>query len=110
MVLPLLRYLRSEQGLRLIDSLARWSNRRGGIFLFLIPVILIRTGLRSLFWGEHTWADFFEFVVYFVIGYILPADTRFTESIKKHGWAFLILGIVSFGGEAYLITAFCQSI
>ena len=93
--LPLLRYLRSEQGLRLIYSLSGWCNRRGGIFLFLVPIIIIRIGLRSIFQGEHNWADFLEFVVFFVIGYILPADSRFTESIKKHGWTCLILGSVS---------------
>jgi glucan biosynthesis protein C len=101
--LPLLRYLRSEQGLRLIDKLAGWCDRRGGIFLFLIPLILVRIVLKSVFWGEHTWADFFEFVVFFVIGYILPADTRFTESLKKHGWICLILGIAGFGGEALYV-------
>ena len=95
MALPLLRYLRSEQGLRLTYSLSEWCNRRGGIFLFLVPVLIIRIGLRSIFQGEHNWADFFEFVVFFVIGYILPSDTRFTESIKKHGWTCLILGSVS---------------
>jgi hypothetical protein len=50
-----------------------------------------------------TWADFFEFVLYFVIGYMLPADPRFTEGIKKLGWICLILGLVSFGGEGYFI-------
>ena len=99
--LPLLRFLRSGHGLRLIDTLARWCNRRGGIFLFLVPVILIRIGLRSVFRGEHTWADFLEFMVFFVIGYILPADTRFTESVKKNGWICLLLGIVAFNGEGF---------
>jgi hypothetical protein len=102
--LPLMRYLRSVQGLRFIEILAGWSHRWGGIFLFLIPVILIRVGLRSVFLGMFTWAGFLEFVLYFVIGYILPADTRFTEGIKKHGWICLILGLVSFGGEGYFVT------
>ena len=102
-VLPLLRYLRSEQGLRLIDTLVGWYNRRGGLVLFLIPLLLVRIGLRSVFWGELTWADFFEFVVFFVIGYILPADTRFTESVKKHGWICLVLGIAGFVGEGFFV-------
>jgi len=93
LALPLLRYLRSEKGIRLIDTLAEWCQGRGGIFAFFIPVILLRIGLRSIFWGEHTWADFLEFMVFFVIGYVLPADTRFTESLKKHGLICLILGI-----------------
>ena len=101
--LPLLRYLRSEQGLRLIYSLSGWCNRRGGIFLFLVPVIIIRIGLRSIFQGEHNWADFLEFVVFFVIGYILPSDTRFTESLKNHGWICLGIGMVGFGAEVIFV-------
>lgn len=103
LALPLLRFLRSEQGLRLIDRMAGWCDRRGGIFLFLIPVLLIRVGLRSIFGGEHTWADFFEFVLYFVIGYLLPADPRFTASIKRNGWICLPLGLISFGVEGYFV-------
>ena len=99
LALPLLRYLRSKQGLRFINRLAGWCARRGGIFLFLLPLVLVRVGLRSFFWGEHTWVDFLEFVVYFVIGYILLADRRFTESIKRHGWICLALGMAAFGGE-----------
>ncbi len=101
--LPLLRLLRSERGLRPIDTLARWCNRRGGIFFFLIPVVLVRIGLRSIFSGEHTWADFLEFMVFFIVGYVLPADARFTESIKKHGWTCLVSGIAAFAGEVFII-------
>jgi len=103
LALPLLRYLHSEPGLRFIDKIAGWCVRRGGIFLFLIPVILVRVGLRSVFLGENTWADFFEYVVFFVIGYVLPADTRFTESIKKHGWICLILGLAAYGGRGFIV-------
>lgn len=101
--LPLLRFLRSEQGRRFIAGVANWCDRRGGIFLLLIPVLLVRIGLRSFFGGDHTWADFVEFLVYFVIGYLLAADPRLTESIKRHGWICLPLGLVSFGVEGYFI-------
>jgi hypothetical protein len=101
--LPLLRYLRSEHGLHLIDTLAGWCAWRGGIFLFLIPMLFVRIGLRSVLWGEHTWADFLEFVVFFVIGYMLPADPRFTESIKKHGWICLVLGLAAYAGEGFFV-------
>ena len=103
LALPLLRYLRSEKGIRLIDMLAKWCQRRGGIFIFLIPVILLRIGLRSIIWGEHTWADFLEFMLFFVIGYILPSDARFTESVKRHGWIYLGIGIVSFAAEGFFV-------
>jgi len=102
--LPLLRYLRSEQGLHLIDTLAGWCHRRGGIFLFLIPVLLVRISLKSVALpGLYTWADFLEFLVFFVIGYILPADSRFTESIKKYGWTCLVLGIISSWVGCYFV-------
>ncbi len=101
--LPLLRYLQSKQGLSLIDKLAGWCVQRGGIFLCLIPVILVRIALRSVFWGEHTWADFFEFMVFFLMGYILLANKHFTENIKKYGWICLTLGIAGFGAQGIFI-------
>jgi uncharacterized membrane protein YwaF len=50
-----------------------------------------------------SWAGFFEFILFFVIGSIFTADTRFTEGIKKHGWICLVIGLVCFGGEGYFI-------
>jgi len=103
LTLPLLRGLRSGRGLAFIDRLARLCVRRGGIFLFLIPVIFVRVALRSFFIGENTWADFFEYLVFFLIGFILPVDTRFTDSIKKHGWICLIVGLVAYGARGFLV-------
>jgi len=100
--LPLLLYLKSEHGQLLIERLAVWCDRRGGIFLFLIPLILVLISLRSLFEGERTWADFIYYMVFFVIGYLTPADKRFTEGFKRHIWICLALGIVAFCG-AFLI-------
>lgn len=65
LILPLLLYLKSEPGQRLIEILAGWSDRRGGIFLFLIPLPLVRIGLRCFFQGAHTWADLFYYGVIF---------------------------------------------
>jgi glucan biosynthesis protein C len=99
LTLPLLLYLRSESGQRLISRLAGWCARRGGIFLFLIPLLLVRFCFRRLFGGgeyPHTWTDVFEYAVFFVIGYLVPADKRFTESVKRHGWVCLALGIAGF--------------
>jgi glucan biosynthesis protein C len=102
-VLPLLLYLKSERGQRLIAKLAGLCSRWGDIFLLLIPLAVIRIGFTHLFQGEHTWADLLFFAVFFLIGYIMVADQRFTEGIKKHGWICLALGIVGFGGEGFLI-------
>jgi glucan biosynthesis protein C len=101
--LPLLLYLKSEHGQCLIEKLAAWCDHRGGIFLFLIPLILVLISLRSLFEGERTWADFVYYMIFFVIGYLTPADKRFTEGFKRYGWICLVLGIVAFLGEILII-------
>ena len=106
LALPFLRYLHTQRGLSFIDKLAAWCDLRSGIFICLIPVMLIRIALRSIFRGEHTWADFFEYMAFFLIGYILPANTHFTENIKKYGWICLIVGLACFGGEGSLIRGF----
>jgi hypothetical protein len=103
LALPLLRFLRSEQGLRLTGRLAEWCDLRGGFFIFLLPIILLRVGLRSFFQGDHTWADFFEFVIYFAIGYIFSANSRFTESMKKHGLIYLTLGLAGYVCEGIFV-------
>ncbi len=94
MTLPVLLYLRSDAGLRLIDRMAGWTNRWGGILLAFIPLALVRIALAHFWSGEHTWADLFYFAIFFLLGYIMPADQRFTESIKKHGWWCLGLGFI----------------
>ena len=98
-----MRSLRTERGLQLIDTLAGWCHRRGGIFLFLIPVLLVKISLRSVFTGWNSAAYFLEYMVLFVIGYILPADTRFTESIKKHGWICLIFWVRQYCSLRFIV-------
>jgi len=106
LILPLLFYLKSEPGQRLIEKLAEWSDRPGGIFLFLIPLIIVRIGFRGFFQGAHTWADLFYYAVFFLIGYVMAADRRFTEGYKRHGWVFLALGIAAYLGEGALVIGF----
>ena len=96
--LPLLLCFKSKPGQRLIERLAGWSNRRGGIFLFLIPIVLTLIffeGARN--GGSSTWGAFVWYSTFFVIGYIIATDKRFTESIKMHGWVCLGLWIVLCG-------------
>jgi surface polysaccharide O-acyltransferase-like enzyme len=94
--LPLLLYLRSEGGQHWIKKLAGWSDRWGGVFLFAIPLAVVLIGLRSVFPGQMTWTDFIYYAVFFLIGYMIPGDTRFTESFKRHGWLCLGLWVAGF--------------
>jgi peptidoglycan/LPS O-acetylase OafA/YrhL len=101
--LPLMIYLKSESGNKLISKLARWSERRGAIFLLLVPLFLIQACLRGFFRGDHTFADLVYYLLCFWMGYILPADERFTESLRRHAWVCLPLALAGFGVEGYLV-------
>ena len=104
--LPLLLYLRSEGGQRWIERLAGWFERPLGIFLIIIPLALILICFRFLFSGGRTWADFLWYAAFFVFGYIMVADIRFTESIKRYGWLCLVLWLVGFFGVlGYMVLA-----
>ncbi len=97
LMLPVLLALRSASGQRLIDRLAAWSARPGGIFLVVIPLAVVQVALRWIpATTDRTWADFFWYAVYFVIGYIIAADERFVDSIKRHGWISLAPWIVGY--------------
>ena len=103
MSLPLLLYLKSKHGRRLITRLAGWCDSRGGIFIFVIPLSLALIGFRRIFEGWHTWADFIWYAIFFAIGYIMAADNRFAESVRKHGLICLTLWIVGFSVTGLLV-------
>jgi len=98
MTLPLLLCLKSEWGQRWIERLTGWCNRRGGIFLFVIPLAITLISLRGLFRIQRSWADFLWYAIYFIIGYIIAADKRFAKAFKRHQWVCLALWIIGFFG------------
>ncbi len=106
LTLPLLRYLKSENGKRWIDYIAGWMESWGGIFMFVIPLAVIMICFRFLFSGGRTWADFLWYAVFFVFGYIMVADERFTNSIKRHSWLCLVLWIAGFAGISIVVLIF----
>jgi glucan biosynthesis protein C len=93
--LPLFLWFRQDTGRRTIAWLAGLCDRRGGLFLFLIPLVLVQLILRPFFPAEHHWADFVYTLVFFVCGYILYADERFTQAIRRDWPLMLAAGILS---------------
>ena len=94
--LPLFLFLRGAAGSRVIDTLAAWCARPGGIFLFILPVALIRVSLAAAFPRENDWATFATYLAVFVSGYLLFSRPSFAEAIRRQGWIALSIGIVSF--------------
>ena len=96
--LPLLCWLRGESGQAVVSRLARLCERRGGILLFILPLLLIQLSLRPFFPQEYGTADFFYYLSVFVFGYVLYADERFVRAIRRDRWLVLAVGIAALLG------------
>lgn len=93
--LPLFLWLNQDAGKRFIASLARLTKWRGGLLVFVIPLALSRFLLQPGFPAEHDWSDFVFMLLFFISGYVLIADERFTQAIRRDWRLHLILGIVT---------------
>jgi len=89
--LPVFTWLNGESGKRFVAPLARLAKRRGGLLVFVIPLVLIRFILQPFFPAYTGWSDFTFMLVFFISGYILIADESFTRAIKRDWWLHLIL-------------------
>ena len=96
LTLPLFRWLKGESGKRIISRLAELCEHRGAILLFILPLAVVRLGLHPFFPYEHDWADFFFLLSFFLLGYVLFADERFTQAIRRDWPIMLTVGIVAF--------------
>jgi glucan biosynthesis protein C len=100
--LPLFLWLRGETGQVVLSRLAGVCERRGGILVFILPLLMVRLGLQPFFPREHDWADFFYLMSMFALGYILYAHEGFTRAIRRDWPILLAIGIVSTVAWAYL--------
>ena len=91
--LPAFLWLKQDSGKRFIASLARLAEWRGDFLVFVIPLILPRFVLQPFFPEYTGWADFFFLLFFFMSGYILIADERFMQAIRRDRLLHLILGI-----------------
>lgn len=95
--LPLFLWLKRDWGRKLTEQLARLVERRGGIFLFAIPLALVRFVIPPYVPEGHDWPDFVYMLFFFVYGYVLFSDKRFAQAIRLNWLPALILGIASYG-------------
>lgn len=93
--LPILLWLKRDGGQRFVGWLARICERRSGLLIFTLPLILVQIILRPFFLAEHDWADFIFTLVFFVSGYILYMDERFLKAILRDWPIMLAIGIIS---------------
>jgi len=100
--LPLLLWLKGASGRGVISRLAALCAHRGGILLFILPLLMAQLGLRPFYPDEHSWADFCYYLVFFLSGYLFCADERFWQAIRRDRWLALAVGIVALLGLAVI--------
>jgi len=93
--IPLFRWLNGENGGRFIELLFKLVNKRGGVFLWILPLMLTQILLNPLFPERNDWADFLYQFIFFIYGYLLFLDQRFLKALQKDSRFLLFLGLVS---------------
>jgi glucan biosynthesis protein C len=100
LALPLFRWLQRESGQRFISRLARVSQNRGGLLVFVLPPVIARLSLQPFFPYEHHWADFLFLLSFFVMGYVVISDERLRQAVWRDWPVTFTVGTLAFIGAA----------
>ena len=101
LALPVFRWLNRDSGQSFISWLARLVEKRGGLLLCVLPLVLARVFIQPYFPEDHGWLDFVYYLLFFVFGYIFYSDDRFLSAVRRDRWLLFaggVLGLVAFGG------------
>lgn len=96
LAIPIFIWLKSDTGRKFVTSLARIPERRGGILVFILPIIAIRLILQPIFPVENDWADFTVYFCYFVFGYLMYTNVHFVKAVYRDWLLLLAIGLGSF--------------
>jgi glucans biosynthesis protein C len=89
LLLPVLLYLRGN-GRQLLERLASFCARPWAILLLALPVAVIEAALGTEESGGWNRYAYIPFLLY---GFLLAADPRFGEAIRRHARAALLVGV-----------------
>jgi glucan biosynthesis protein C len=95
LALPLFIWLKGETGRGVVSRLARLCECRGAILLYILPPAVVRLGLQPFFPELQDLADFFYLGTFFVLGYLLFTDERFSRAIWRDWRILLGVGIAA---------------
>jgi glucans biosynthesis protein C len=93
--LPLFLWLKNESGHKVIAWLGKLGEKRGGILIFILPIAVVRMSLQPFFPNYTDWADFAYMLVFFILGYLLFADQRLIQAIRRDWCLALTIGVIS---------------
>jgi glucan biosynthesis protein C len=99
LALPLFAFLRSESGKKLLSGLAAFSEKRGAILLFAIPLIIGQIALGWRYPESHNpindWMFHVQLFLAFIFGFIIFSDERFERGIERSWPIILILAVLT---------------
>lgn len=110
LALPLFLYLRREPGRRLVSRLASFTEKKGAIFLYALPLVLVEVILRPIRPGAprliiiDDWAYFCLYFIQFVYGFLIFSEERIRRALESHRAVALGLGFLT--SCAYIYVTF----
>jgi glucans biosynthesis protein C len=85
LALPIFIGLRSSAGRGVLGRLACFCDRPGGLFVFIVPLVLVQVSLRAKFPWYQDWTDFVYLLVFFICGYLILAEPHFQTIVLRYG-------------------------
>lgn len=101
--LPVLLWLRTDNGRRLRSWLLVVAGRPGGLLLLALPLLASQVALRPLFPAYQDWADVATYTVAFLWGALLFGDRGFEAAIRRQIRTNLAVGAVAVLGVGVLL-------
>ena len=101
--LPVFLWLRRAPGQRWVARLAGLCRHRGGILIFLLPLLLIQLGLRPFAPQSYGWSDFVYYLCFFLLGGLFVSDEGFARAIRRDWGLALALGVVALLGLGSIV-------
>jgi len=103
--LPLFLWLKGKSGQAFLSWLAGICTRRGGILVFVVPLVIARAVFVPFFPAEHDWSDFFYLMTFFVLGFVLFSREEFQRAIRRDWFILLATSILTTAAFASLALA-----
>jgi len=97
--LPLLKIITKPNVLS--KGLRYLSNHLTGLLVFIVPIIISEVLLRPNYGEYLNWADFFQYSIFFLMGYIFMVFENYTSVVKKYTYLFLVIATIS---SVYIFT------
>ena len=92
-ILPLLKKI--QKGDFDFTWLKTMMKSNYGVFILVVPMILVRVLLKPIYSEYTDWADFVVYLFPFLYGFLFMSDPEFIKIIKKKTYLFLVVGLIS---------------